>query len=632
MLSSLTRLHRDDKAQVSFLAVAAALCFVGLLAMVMNSNDIIRERMRIQEVADVTALSAATWNARGLNLVSMINVLNSKLLTMTVLVNSLNETLPIVKEIAVAQGAAFKACSGVPVAGAFCIAMAAVVKVQEVIIKGMEEVISAIAKYTACKKLVWTVMESLQSAAEGIRLSFPAIAVGSALQIAEENGATFGVAINGGAITGDAPIEQALVLPVTSENYATADFCDAMKSGGPGYVMEGYDNGQGPMRLGKSIWDIVFIPFFNLLPHPIFYGFYTFYMGQIGCDPDPQSDEQEESETTFFDLPTCRKYNSTAQWERFESSTGWVANGNWTTDDFVAWQSQSGDQGDGLSDSDADKFADLAKYGLGAPIPDDEEEPARGPGYNALESESNTKSESVSCREGDPDSGYPIEGGGLLGLGCLTNPEDCKLLRDHPDFTAYSGETHTANPVGLDAERTGVYYMKMERETDQTDDGERYRYTIDVWVLAEAGSEALEGEELEEYVLSQGGGNPTPGDGNDKADSKSCKNVVQPLLIEEDGNATNRMRYIAMAYIELGSNGTRLPFWSRFFDSPPEVIAAYAQAQVYNKLSEDMFTQDWRVRLEQANLLESALSSEAGFSLEGGGNIATEFIESVNNH
>lgn len=53
---------------------------------------------------------------------------------------------------------------------------------------------------------------------------------------------------------------------------------------------------------------------------------------------------------------------------------------------------------------------------------------------------------------------------------------------------------------------------------------------------------------------------------------------------------------------------------------------------MYNKLSEDMFTQDWRVRLEQANLLESALSSEAGFSLEGGGNIATEFIESVNNH
>ncbi len=636
MRNSLTRLHRDESAQVSFLAVAAALCFVGLLAMVMNTNDLVRERVRMQEVADTTALAAATWNARGMNLVSMINVLNSKLLTMTVLVNSLNKTLPIVRQVAVAQGAAFKACSGVPVAGVFCAVMAAVVQVQEKIIRVMEKVIKNIAKYTACKKLVWTVMDSLQTAAEGIRSSFPAIAVGSAVQVAQANGATFGVAINGGAITGGSPLSQTLNLPVTSDGYKTSDFCEAMKAGGPGYVMEGYSNDQGPMRLGKKIWDIVFIPFFNLLPHPIFYGFYSFYMSQIGCTPDAKS-EDGSSETSFYDLPACRKYNATAKWERFSSRTGWVSSGGWTTDDFVAWQSLNEGEGDGPSDSDMDKFGDLDKYGEGSITPEDKPPPVRGPGYQALVSESNTDTQKVPCNAGNAASGYPINGGGIFGIGCIGDPDDCVSLRDHPDYTRYSGTTHTRNPGGLDAERTGVYFMKLEREQQDQDDGEggtvrRYRYTTDVWVLADAGSAELEGDALDEYIQSQGGDSTKPGDGNDGADSKSCKNRIQPLLMDETENPDNRLRHIAMVYVELGSDKHPLPFWSNFYDSPPDRITAYAQAQTYNKLSQDMFTQDWRVRLEQANLLESALGSENGFSLQGDSNIASEFIGSVNNH
>ena len=102
--------------------------------------------------------------------------------------------------------------------------------------------------------------------------------------------------------------------------------------------------------------------------------------------------------------------------------------------------------------------------------------------------------------------------------------------------------------------------------------------------------------------------------------------------MDETENPDNRLRHIAMVYVELGSDKHPLPFWSNFYDSPPDRITAYAQAQTYNKLSQDMFTQDWRVRLEQANLLESALGSENGFSLQGDSNIASEFIGSVNNH
>jgi hypothetical protein len=637
MRSALLRLHRDENAQVSFLAVAAALCFVALLAMVMNSNDLVRQRVRMQEVADVTALSAATWNARGMNLASMINVLNSKLLTMTILVNSLNKTLPIVNKVAVAQKAAFKACSPVPLVGAFCAAMVIVVELQHKAIVAIEKVIKTIAKFTACKKLVWTVMESLQTAAEGIRSSFPAIAVANAVEVATRNGASFGVAVNGGAFTGGAPATQALYLPITSDGYKTSDFCTAMKAGGPGYVLEGYDDGQGPMRLGKKIWDLVFIPFFNLLPHPIFYGFYSYYMAQIGCTPDAESDEQKPAETTFYDLPACRKFNAEATWERFRARTDWVAQGNWTTDDFVAWESLEEGKGDGIPDDDMDKFEDLGKYGEGSPVGGSLPEPSRGPGYRALVSESNTATSKPDCREGDPDSGYPASNGGLFGLGCLVDPSNCILLRDNPEYTHYSGSTHQRNPSGLDAERTGTYYMKLEREDRRQDDGNgnrvtRYRYTIDVWVLADSGTKELSEEELDEYVQDQGGDSTKPGDGNDGANSKNCKNVVQPLLLDAQNNPYNRLRHIALVHLELDGENQALPFWSTFFDSPPRRIAAYAQAQVYNKLSEDMFTQDWRVRLEQANLLEAALGSDQGISLEGSGNVAQEFIRSVNNH
>ena len=43
--------HREESAQISFLAVAGIVCFVGLLSMVINTNDVITERVHMQDVA-----------------------------------------------------------------------------------------------------------------------------------------------------------------------------------------------------------------------------------------------------------------------------------------------------------------------------------------------------------------------------------------------------------------------------------------------------------------------------------------------------------------------------------------------------------------------------------------------------
>jgi hypothetical protein len=630
MRACLLRLHREERAQVSFLAVAAALVFVGLLAMVINTNDLVRERVRMQEVADVSALSAATWHARGMNMVSMINVLNSKLLSMTVLVNSLNKTLPIVEQIAIAQISAFTACSAVPVVGAFCAVMVGVVQAQRAIVSVMKTVIKSVAKFTACKQLVWTAMSSLQSAAEGVRMSFANIGTASSLEIATANGASLGVALNGGLLSGAA----GLTLPVSTDNRTQSDFCTAMKDGGPGYVMEGYDNNQGPVRLGKKIWDLVFIPFVNLLPHPIFYGFYTFYMNQIGCTPDPNS-QDNAVETNFDLLSECRKYNVQATWQNYEARTGWVSNGGWDKDDFVDWKpkfhNSSGDSG-----VDTDDYDDLGDYGIADPLAPGPSLPfSHGAGYNALEDEWLREDDTeVPCAASVPSSGYPTVSNNILDAAGCALFGSCTSLPQHPDYSRYRGQPRQREDAGN--ERKGVFFLSLAREDQAFDDGSggsvtRYRYTIDVWTLVSAGSKELEGDELDEYVQDQSGQSTKPTEA-DKQAAKSCKNWVQPLLL--DPGSDDRMRYIAMVYSELGTDGHPLPFWSNFFTSPPDRIYAYAQSQVYNKLSEDMFTQDWRARLEQTSLLESALGAGSGFELggSGAGGISGAIIEPINNH
>ncbi len=144
-MSVLTRLHRDEGAQISFLALAGMICFVALISMVINTSDIVDDRVHMQDVADATVLSAASWSARGLNILSFINVLNSKLLSTAVLLNSLNDAIPIIIKVGEIQKAIFQGCSGVPFVGPFCAAMAAIVQVQLTALNVMKSAVETAA-------------------------------------------------------------------------------------------------------------------------------------------------------------------------------------------------------------------------------------------------------------------------------------------------------------------------------------------------------------------------------------------------------------------------------------------------------------------------------------------------------
>jgi hypothetical protein len=75
--------------------------------------------------------------------------------------------------------------------------------------------------------------------------------------------------------------------------------------------------------------------------------------------------------------------------------------------------------------------------------------------------------------------------------------------------------------------------------------------------------------------------------------------LPRPYLLRDEPDA---LRYLAVAH----RPNRRIFFPPSFLEEPPDLVT-YSQVEIYNGVSEDTFTQDWRVRLERATLLEEPL-------------------------
>jgi hypothetical protein len=228
-------LHREESAQISFLAVAGVICFVGLVSMVINTNDIVTERVHMQDVADATVLSAASWTARGLNTISFVNVLNTKLISAAVLINGLADAIPVIQAVGEIQRAIFQGCSGVPFIGAFCAAMAVVVNIQlralEIVKKAVDQMAQKLSQCNGNKAL-WKMMKGLEALATVAQKTFTGIGLLESIDIAKANGATFGIVVNGKFTDPGSQI----FLPVKSADFKA--HCPYVKDGGPGFELQ----------------------------------------------------------------------------------------------------------------------------------------------------------------------------------------------------------------------------------------------------------------------------------------------------------------------------------------------------------------------------------------------------------
>ena len=652
------RLHHDTRAQVSFLGLVGAFVLIGMLAMIMNTGDVLRHRMHMQSTADVTAISAATWTARGMNTVAMINVLNTKLLSMTVITNSAQKTVEVLIPIATGQSAAFAACSGVPIVGGFCIAMKVVVDIQKGVLESaLKPVLTNLKNsVTACPKAAWKVMEAMSKAAEVIAVSFPKIGYAEGISIASINGASSGWVVEGSALRlGSENLADFARLPVSTDDAALNDFCGPMLSGGKGFELQGYPEGFGPAKYGKEkIWDKAWYAFVNLFAHPIFNGFYRSELTWMQCGVEDEEDSGQD--VTFYHLDDCRQHQAKAEWTRFTDKTGWLPHSDWTSDDFIAWVPRNSGGG-GLTPDQRNNFGGLEGLsGNPVSIPGTaiNHQPRRQ-GVDELTNQTKGGTTKRTCTSSS-SSGYPRVG--------IHN------LKNHPDYVHYEvdeGGVHSRASTSR-REATGAYFLKVNTETqyrgdvpiDDNGDGEpdrteekiysalrwnipeamggapdserpyldpEYQYALDVFSLTSAGSKKLEGEELDEYLEDEYGVDTSQGNSHGGG---QCGTYPKPHLMVEADSTPDKLRYFSVVTKSLTPD--QMPFWSRYFDQSPNRFIAFSQAQVYNELSADTFTQDWRVRLERATLLNSALERAEELGLGPIAGAAGDILDTVNNH
>ena len=90
----LGRFQRDENGQAIFVVVLYFFLLAGLLFLILNSGNQLNTKVTMQTAADSTAFTGASWFCRGMNAISMANVADTQLLSLIVLLDSLETVTP----------------------------------------------------------------------------------------------------------------------------------------------------------------------------------------------------------------------------------------------------------------------------------------------------------------------------------------------------------------------------------------------------------------------------------------------------------------------------------------------------------------------------------------------------------
>ncbi|MBN2584240.1 MAG: Tad domain-containing protein [Planctomycetes bacterium] len=92
-------LHRNQDGQAIFIGVFYFLLLAALVFMVINSGDKAASKTEMQNAADAAAYTGSSWYCRSMNTISMCNVTQTQLMSVIVLLDSLETTVPVATQI-----------------------------------------------------------------------------------------------------------------------------------------------------------------------------------------------------------------------------------------------------------------------------------------------------------------------------------------------------------------------------------------------------------------------------------------------------------------------------------------------------------------------------------------------------
>jgi len=237
--------HDDQGGQtLVFLAIVmfALVCF---FALVVNVGDRVTAKVELQNAADASVMAGGIWNARGMNMISILNVGMTECLAFIIFFKAFDKTYIATKAAIEANKLAAEAMiamSGIPYVGPVIAAAGKIWKaclkiVEKVSLKIAEKMNKLMKKLTKKDKGLWTVMKGLQKFEWFIKGSTPVIAAYEANRIAELNGADpllrVPAPVNFTFTAILFPADPVSGLPVKKGVFK--DLCPPTTKGGPGY-------------------------------------------------------------------------------------------------------------------------------------------------------------------------------------------------------------------------------------------------------------------------------------------------------------------------------------------------------------------------------------------------------------
>jgi len=195
MFRRLRGFHKEEDGQ-SIVFIALSLLFIVMFVfMVINTGDITTRKMKMVTAADATAISGATWMARGYNTTAMLNVAESQLLAIIVLIKATKNYHKISKTMLEVQLAIGEVLTGIPWTaplGAFIVSYTEVLIEIDTAIREAMEAIRPTLVGDNDDGILWKLLEGVTKAEEVVYYVFPFIAQGESVSISIRNGATLG--------------------------------------------------------------------------------------------------------------------------------------------------------------------------------------------------------------------------------------------------------------------------------------------------------------------------------------------------------------------------------------------------------------------------------------------------------
>ncbi|MBT8352199.1 MAG: hypothetical protein KJO26_13340, partial [Deltaproteobacteria bacterium] len=210
-------------------------------ALVINMGDRVTTKVEMQNAADAAVMAGGIWNARGMNMISILNVGMTECLAFIIFFKAFDKTY-IATEIAIkanlAAAEAMIALGNLPYMQAIKVAGEIWKKCLEIVektsMKIAKQMNKIMKKLTKKNSGLWKVMKVLQQFERVVKHSTPIFGAYEANRIAELNGANPLVDVAGFTYTAILfPTDPVSGLPVKKGKFK--DLCPPTTKGGPGY-------------------------------------------------------------------------------------------------------------------------------------------------------------------------------------------------------------------------------------------------------------------------------------------------------------------------------------------------------------------------------------------------------------